>query len=140
LRLRRWLVLWPALFCLACSGGGARFNPVQGKVLYKNQPLKGALVTFHPKGANDITTVRPVGLTGEDGTFTVSTGEKDGAPAGEYVVTLICSEEVKPKKPFAMEMPEARDRFHGTYANRETSKFKVEIKKGVNQLEPLNLN
>jgi hypothetical protein len=129
------------VFCLACSGGGARLNPVHGKVLYKNQPLKGALVTFHPKGANDVTTVRPVGLTGEDGTFTVTTGQKEGAPAGEYVVTLICSEEVAPKGGrMSTKGPETQDRFHGTYANRETSKFKVDVKAGVNQLEPFDLN
>jgi len=131
----------PALGCLACSGGGgAGLNPVQGKVLYKNQPLKGALVTFHPKGAANLNTLRPTGLTGEDGRFKVVTGEQDGAPAGGYVVTFVCSEEVKPKKPFAMEVPEIRDRFRGTYANREASKFTVEIKNGVNQLEPFNLN
>jgi hypothetical protein len=110
-------------------------------VLYQNQPLKGALVTLHPRGANDVTAVRPTGLTGEDGTFTVKTGEKEGAPAGEYVATLICSEPVtKDKKRISTEPPQTRDRFRGTYANRESSKFKVEIKTGVNQLEPFNLH
>ena len=139
-RLWPWLVLLPALFCLSCSRGGG-LNPVRGKVLYKNQPLKGALVTFHPRGANDITTVRPVGLTREDGTFTVTTGQKEGAPAGEYVVTLICSEEVarKDKRTISTEPPQTRDRFGGTYANRETSKFRVEIRSCVTQLEPFNL-
>jgi hypothetical protein len=131
----------PALFCLSCSAGGGGLNPVHGKVFYKNQPLKGALVTFHPKGPTDLNTVRPVGLTGEDGTFSLTTGQKEGAPAGEYVVTLICSEEVKPKgKKLTLERPDTRDRFGGTYAKQETSKIKVEIKKGVNQLEPFNLN
>jgi hypothetical protein len=137
-RLWRWLALLSALFCLSCSGGSA-LNPVHGKVLYKNQPLKGALVTFHPKGPTDINTVRPVGLTGEDGTFNVTTANKEGAPAGEYVVTLICSEQVK-KKAVGTEPPETRDRFGGTYARQDASKIKVEIKKGVNQLEPFNLN
>jgi len=140
-RLWSWLVLLPALFCLSCSRGGG-LNPVHGKVLYKNQPLQGALVTLHPRGVNDITTVRPVGLTKEDGTFTVTTGQKEGAPAGEYVVTFICSEKVAPKdkKTISTEPQQTRDRFQGTYANRETSKFRVEIKTGVNQLEPFNLN
>jgi hypothetical protein len=132
----------PALLCLSCSGSGVSLNPVHGKVLYKNQPLKGALVTFHPKGHTDITTVPSVGLTGEDGTFDVTTGKKEGAPAGEYVVTLICSEEVAPKHKRAMSFapPETRDRLGGTYANMETSKIRVAIKKGVNQLEAFDLN
>jgi hypothetical protein len=140
-RARRWLALLSALVCASCSGGGPTLNPVHGKVLYKNQPLKGAQVTFHPRGPTDINTIRPVGLTGEDGTFSVKTGQKEGAPAGPYVVTLICSEEIKPKaKKLSMESPGTRDMLGGTYARQETSKIHVEIKSGVNQLEPFNLN
>ena len=79
-----------ALCGLACSGS-ATLNPVQGKVTYKNQPLAGALVSFHPKGSTDMKAERPTALTKEDGTFSVTTGQKDGAPAGEYMVTIICS-------------------------------------------------
>jgi hypothetical protein len=130
----------PVLACLACSGG-EKLNPVTGTVLHKQQPLKGAVVTFHPKGGSDITTVRPVGLTREDGTFTLSTGQKDGALAGEYVVTIICPEEVTPKgkRGFTTEAPDSQDRFHGAYANQATSTIKVEIKPGANQLEPFHL-
>jgi hypothetical protein len=135
----RWLILLPALCCLSCSGGDA-LNPVQGTVLYKNQPLKGALVTFHLKGANEITTIRPVGLTKEDGTFTLTTGQKEGAAAGEYVVTLICSEEVlRGKRAISTEAPDTQDRFRGAYANVATSTVQVEIKKGPNQLAPFHL-
>jgi hypothetical protein len=136
----RWLVLLPALGCLSCSGSGTLY-PVQGRVFHKDQPLKGALVTFHPKGTNEVSAVRPVGLTGEDGTFTLTTGQKEGAPAGTYVVTVICSEEVPRdrKKGFSTEAPDTRDRFQGAYANREKSKLEVEIKKSANQLEPFRL-
>jgi hypothetical protein len=128
----------PALCCLACSG--PKLNPVQGKVLYRNRPLKGAVVTFHPKGANDVTAVRPVGLTGEDGTFTLTTGTKKGAPAGEYVVTILCSEEVRPKdKTISTEPPDTRDMLGGAYANRDRSKITVTVKDGDNQLDPFDL-
>jgi hypothetical protein len=129
-----------ALGCLSCSGGDA-LQPVRGKVLYRNKPLPGALVTFHPKGANPVTVVRPVGLTGADGTFTLTTGQKAGAPAGEYVVTVICSEAVEPPagKGFSTAPPETRDRLKGAYADREKSALQVEIKKGANQLEPFPL-
>src|SRR5262245_3096245 len=90
----RWLFLLPVLGCLSCSGADS-LNPVQGKLLYKGQPMIGALVTFHPKGANDVTTVRPTGLVEPDGTFTLMTGTKEGAPAGDYVVTVIWSELAK---------------------------------------------
>jgi hypothetical protein len=110
-------------------------------VLHRNQPLAGALVTFHPKQANDITVIAPTGLTREDGTFTVATGQKEGALAGEYTVTIICPEEMTPKgkRGFTTEAPDSQDRFHGAYANQATSTLKVEIKQGANQLEPFHL-
>jgi hypothetical protein len=127
--------------CASCSGS-AGLNPVKGKVLYKDQPLKGAVVTFHPKGVTDLHTVRPVGLTDEDGVFTLTTGQDEGAAAGEYVVTFICSEELSPKLgkgEISTAPPQTRDRFQGAYSNAEKSTFRVEIKKGSNQLEPFNL-
>lgn len=137
----RGLVVLVAGSCFACSGGES-MNPVQGKVLYKDKPLKGVGVTFHPKGPDDLKALRPGGMTGEDGSFTLSTGDKPGAPAGEYVVTFTCWEDPAPpknKKVFSTSMPEAQDRFRGAYADPKTSQFKVEIKKGTNQLEAFQL-
>jgi hypothetical protein len=133
----RWLVPLAALCCLSCSRG-PELNPVQGKVLYKNQPLGGVVVTFHPKGANDVTTIRPIGRTSDDGTFTLMTGQKEGASAGEYTVTLICPEEL-PKKGISTAPPESQDKFKGAYADPGKSTLKVEIKKGPNTLEPFSL-
>jgi hypothetical protein len=138
----RWLALAPALCCLSCSGSGGGLQPVQGTVLYKDQPLKGAVVTFHPKAAkNEVTIVRPVGRTEEDGTFTLTTGQKEGAPTGEYIVTVICPELVPSggKGVISTAPPETQDRFQGAYANQATSGLKVVIKGGVNQLEPFRL-
>src|SRR5260370_41667640 len=89
----RCLILILALCCVSC---GTTLYPVHGKVLHRNQPLEGALVTFHATGAT-LTTVLPTGLSEEDGSFTLTTGDKEGAPAGEYKVTVICPERVKSK-------------------------------------------
>jgi hypothetical protein len=125
---------------LACSGSTEKLNPIQGKVLFKNQPLKGALVTFHPKGADDPKKERPTGLTREDGTFTVTTGQKEGAPAGQYVITIICSEVPETaSKGISTGGVEAQDRLQGAYAMREKSTIQVEIKKGINELTPFEL-
>jgi hypothetical protein len=129
------------LSCLSCSGS-EELNSVQGKVLHNDQPVKGVLVTFHPKGDYDLKAVLPTGLTKDDGTFTLTTGGKAGAPAGEYVVTFFCSEEVMPKggkKAISTAPPETRDRFQGAYAEKSSSKFVVKIKNGFNQLEPFHL-
>ena len=127
----------------SCDKGGGSLNPVKGKVLVNDEPAKGVLVTFQPKKEASVHTTPSTGVTGEDGTFTLSTGSKQGAPAGEYVVTFIWSEEVPnaPKgKVISMEPPETRDRLGGAYASRDRSRFTVEVKAGTNELaEPFKL-
>jgi hypothetical protein len=61
--------------------------PVEGKVLVGGIPAANAHVTFHPTADG---APIPVGRTGPDGTFTLTTFTAgDGAPAGEYVVTVV---------------------------------------------------
>ncbi len=129
-----------AVCCLSCSGG-VKLNPVKGKLLYKNQPLPDATVSFFLVGG-DITTGPSVGLTEEDGSFTLLTGEREGAPAGEYKVCVICPEEARSKaKRNAVlgNKPEFKDRFKGAYAAKDHSKISVQIKEGMNELQPINL-
>jgi hypothetical protein len=136
----RWLVLLAALACTSCAKES--FNPVQGKILdNKGQPLEGAVVTFHPRGgAKSIKLLLPVGRSGSDGAFTLTTGDKEGAPAGEYVVTVICPEEAKlPKGKISTAPPESKDRFEGAYANPASSRLQAQVKAGPNQLEPFRL-
>jgi hypothetical protein len=134
------LVVAAALSGLSCSDSAASLNSVQGKVLLNGQPLSGALVTLHPKDGADIRTVPSTGLSKDDGTFTIMTGDKSGAPAGSYVVTIICSEVVKPKEGvISTAPPETQDRLKGAYADRAKSTITVDVKKGTNQLEPFDL-
>jgi len=133
-----WLALLPALGCLACSSNGDALNPVKGTVTHKGQPARGVVVTFHPPDAK-ITTHRPVGTTGEDGTFTLTTGPKEGAPAGSYVVTFIWPEEAASKK-ISAEPITPRDRLKGAYSRpTRPGAPKIQIKEGTNQLEPFDL-
>lgn len=138
----RSAVLLSGLFCTSCSGNSG-LNPVRGKVLHKGEPVEGAVVTFHPKGGADVWTVLPVGQTAGDGTFTLNTGNNSGAPAGEYIVTLICPQMVDEKGGkraglFKQRLSPA-DAFKGAYARESASPFKVEVKNGTNELEPFNL-
>jgi len=137
-----WRSVWLAVLCLiqlSCSSSSG-LNPVQGKVLYQNEPLGGALVSFHPDGPPDIRVEHPVGLTTADGTFQLTTGKDDGARAGQYTVTIICSEIPKTtQKGFSTGGVESVDRLKGAYANLATSKLKIEIKPGSNQLQPFDL-
>jgi hypothetical protein len=131
-----WLVVAGGLTLSACSQP-ARLNPVQGKVLHQGEPLAGALVSFHPP---DEAAERSTGLTKADGTFTLTTGQVEGARPGKYVVTIICSEVPKDtKQGFSTGGVDTVDRLQGKYANASKSTINVEIKDGPNQLEPFDL-
>ena len=66
--------------------------PAGGKVTFKKStPPVGALVVFHPTDPAFETKIggKPVGTVGDDGTFQLTTHEQnDGAPEGEYGVTI----------------------------------------------------
>lgn len=114
---------------------------MRGKVLYKDQPLAGVLVTLHPLDNDGLAVVRPQGLTVDDGTFALTSGEQVGAAAGRYCVTFVCFVEVasKTRLPPLMGAAETADRFKGAYAEKSASKFTVEIEPGDNQLESFHL-
>jgi hypothetical protein len=139
--------LWFLFAALASSGvlgcsGRSGLDPVKGKVLYQNQPLAGALVAFHPESSANLETQPITGLTKEDGSFSLNTGQVEGATPGKYVVTVVCmvpeGGEAKPSD-MMQGLPEMEDRFKGKYANRESSQIKIEIKAGQAELEPIKL-
>jgi hypothetical protein len=133
-----------ALIGVSCSSGKQELFPVRGKVLVEDKPAAGVLVTFIPVVESKGTPLRPIATTSEDGAFTVTTDEEIGAPAGDYVVTMVWMQDAPPptvKKgvPISMKMNADRvDKLKGNY--RDTKKgFKVTIKNGANELEPFKL-
>jgi hypothetical protein len=135
-------LLLPILLCCSCSGSG--LNSVQGKVLYQGSPIAGAVVVFHPKGGNEVTAQRPSAVTREDGTFSLATGKRAGAPAGEYAVTVVWPGEPPRKaggQPLSTEAdePSAPDRLAGRYANYKTTTLSAVVRSGRNKLEPFDL-
>lgn len=81
---RAVLVLWIGILPLAigCSDG-LKLAKVTGKVTYKNQPLAGANVKFHPP-----TGPAAVGITDENGVFTLNTNGRAGATVGMNKVSI----------------------------------------------------
>ena len=72
----------------SCAGRKAVY-PVAGKVLFKGRPAAGAIVQFHPENPDKEVLV-PQGETDSEGNFELTSYEfGDGAPAGQYVVTVI---------------------------------------------------
>lgn len=136
----------PILGGVSCSTGpdGEKLYPTSGRILYKDQPAAGAMVTFHPKNAQSQLTVhRPYGVAKDDGTFTLTTNKNEGAPAGEYVVTVVWYEAPPARKAKGIstggEDNPAVDKLKGEYAERAKSKLGMAIKAGSNQLEPIVL-
>ena len=143
-RLASGVVLAAGLLAAgACSSAGPKLNPVTGKVLHNGQPAAGAIVTFHPEDSAGLETVTSTGVTGDDGTFTLSTGPDKGAKEGKYIVTVMYPD--PKKKPTEKQMMtgatvlDAPDVFGGKYMSREKSQLKAEVKPGENKLEPFDL-
>jgi hypothetical protein len=129
------------LLCVACSGSS--LNSASGKVTYKGSPIKGAIVILHPKGSN-INSQRPSGVTDDSGTYTLTTGKKDGAPAGEYVVTITWPEETPAKAKGKIISTDSNigdlvDRLKGRYVDSTSSKLTASIKSGSNTIDPIDL-
>ncbi|MGI8979797.1 MAG: hypothetical protein ACR2FY_11285 [Pirellulaceae bacterium] len=78
------------LFLAGCGGKtGPRCHPVEGRVLYQNQPLAEAMVVFHPLIPPSEKVPQPIGNTDAAGRFEMTTLKSgDGAPAGEYAITI----------------------------------------------------
>ena len=127
--------------CLVLAGGcggedwQAETFPASGRITVNGQPPAGAVVTLHPltdkvdqRGSN------PWGIVQEDGTFPLSTyAQGDGAPAGEYAVTVRWPQDVT-------DMAAAlSDRLGGAYAQRDNSPWRVTITEGDNQLPPIEI-
>ena len=138
-RVRIALGLSAALACCSCSSDG--LNPVAGTVTVNGQPAVGATVMFFPEGAKGMNVVPSTGVVGADGTFTLSTGGKTGAPAGWYVVAVTWPDP-KVKATETQKMmgmaPDAPDVLKGRYAG-EKSPLKAEVKAGENKLDPFQL-
>lgn len=68
--------------------------PVRGEVFFDGKPAAGAVIHFHPVEAELGTPA--FAEVKEDGSYELSTyGSKDGAEAGEYIVTINWRKEEK---------------------------------------------
>jgi hypothetical protein len=89
---RRFLgfgVLAVGLSSCGKSGDRKPTFAVSGQVLFGGKPAEHATVVFHPVGESGPIVVKPRGKVAADGSFTLTTYDgHDGAPAGEYQVTV----------------------------------------------------
>jgi hypothetical protein len=126
-----------ALLCPSCSKAPQRkpVYPAQGKVLYKGKPISPATVFFHPL---DGSPERPIGKTRQDGSYRLSTySDKDGAPAGEYAVTVEWS---PPIKTADGDLEAGVNQLPAKYGKKDTSGLRAKITEGSNDVPTFELS
>lgn len=125
-----------ALCVSACSTGPKSkevrkpVHPVHGQLLVGGKPAAGAYVFFVPVNEPpEPVDPRPRAEVGTDGAFHVNMyGDKDGAPVGEYIVTVMWEGEG------------GYDKLKGQYSDATKSKLRAVVKEGANELPPFKLN
>ena len=138
-----WRLLVPILglaFVFGCGGSDGRKPTfkVSGSINSGGKPLAGAMLTLHPldSKAEECTLGFPRATSQADGKFTMSTyGEADGAPAGQYAVTVQllvpCSHTQDTGAEGADDEEEVRkplcDKFDGKYSDPQVSAWKVTV-------------
>ena len=118
-----------------CGGKSDRvpIYPVRGKVVFAAPTPARAMVVFHPVGNSAPNIPRPFATLEKDGSFELSTYvSKDGAPEGEYVVTLTWELPAKGGD----DDDSGPDLLRNTvYANPAKTPLKATIKPGRNELD-----
>jgi hypothetical protein len=137
--------IWLAIVAVMVSGCGSDVAPVplyeaSGKVTVQGQPAEGAKVVFYPTSSalQGPRMPIPAGTTDATGTFHLQSYEpKDGAPAGEFKVTVIWPEPIPPN--VDQEMYQPKDRLQGRYSDPQRTTITATIPEGGGELPPFEL-
>lgn len=98
---------------------------VTGKVTYNSSPIENATVVFHPVGDD---TLKSRGKTDAQGNFKLTTYDTDdGAPAGEYRVTVELWLAGRPDEGPSNRLP-------AIYAKPESSGLKATVNKAPTEI------
>lgn len=136
----RLISLAASITLASCSAEEGRVPvvPVYGALFVEGEPAAGALVIFHAVTETEPKTTNPNGRVQADGSFQLTTYESgDGAPAGDYIVTVFWP--APPKNP--TERPDmGPDRLQNRYTNPDTSQIRVTVEPDKNHLHPIRLD
>jgi hypothetical protein len=129
-----------ALLAVSCGDGRRPVFPVHGQVLYEDKPAPEALIIFQPVNDPDPRAPRPIARANAEGSFSPTTYRTgDGAPAGEYDVTITWVKEVDNQSVPKEEQKPPRNLIPDRYGKAETSGLRVQIKAEPNELPPFRL-
>lgn len=138
-RLRLLCLTMPPLMALGCGTKEQRkpVFPVRGSVLVAGKPAVNALVIFHPLTDPDPKAMKPNGEVDADGKFTLNTYTAgDGAPAGEYAVTVLWLEGGASS---GGDAGSGSDKLGNRYANPRTSGLRAQVREEPTELSPFHL-
>ncbi len=135
---------WLYLSILVCCGvaGCAPSNPwdtpypATGSVTFKGKAVENAELTLFPTDPKAPETVRPRARTTADGKFVVTTyQEGDGAPVGQYKVTIIHNEVAVSKDTIVAKPNDLPVK----YSKLESTDLNVTIVAGKNEIPAFEL-
>ena len=123
------------LLCLAsCREAEPSVFAVHGTLMINGVPVSNACLALH-RTDGDAASACPVAITRDDGTFDLTTrAPNDGAPPGEYTVTLIWHDDSKPVDECECIDPLQHDLLKGRFADAQTSQLHATVRREVNDL------
>ena len=110
------------LFCLSGCGSSSSLLPVEGKVTVDGQALTRGSIAFHPDAKKQNTLKKALAGDIKDGTYTIYTDGKPGAPPGWYNVTVAAATEADTSK-----VDTIKSLVHPTYTDPSKTPLSVEV-------------
>ncbi len=129
-RLRFGLLSLSAAWAIASAGCGDRYGaptsyPVKGTVLRPDgKPLTSGRIMFVSKESG----LTYGGTIGSDGTYTVKSGAREGAPAGNYKVRIEIDETSLPHAKVGKGQRSVQLPFANKYTDEDTSELTASVK------------
>ncbi|MBN1909390.1 MAG: hypothetical protein JW818_06605 [Pirellulales bacterium] len=133
-------LLLPLLLLAGCSESGdfLKTYPAKGTAHFEGKPMEHAVVTFYPiDGEAKARHLQPHGTVDAEGRYSLWTYHfGDGAPAGQYRVTLTWPNQPESR----MGMPGyVADTLNGRYLNAEKSKIERTVDESGAELPAIEL-
>lgn len=110
--------------------------PVSGRVTVDGKPAVRAVISFHPLAPHsDGLSYAASTFTGDDGEYKLTTVEAgDGAPPGEYKVTIVANYVVKNGEDVTVP-----DLLHGKYKDAKTTPLQATVQEAENVIPTFDL-
>ncbi len=128
-----------AVVMSSCGTGRKTCYPIAGTINVDGKPVADALIQLHssdPADHDGPNRVSALAMTDDAGKFKISTyGDNDGAPAGEYAVTITWRQ----RSGLLKNQFDGPDRLKGKYNSKELSGLKVTLEKNPQELTSFEL-